>query len=151
MRYSRRSALTAFAIAALAACGSPPERASVRVHGSTATVTVERMPSHPSLAEYERKAIVEIGAQSSTQMQLFPDSGGNSRTNLYQLNARQVLLLDGEASYTIDVTTGAVSKDDVRRKAGAFIGSFDVDDSSRWRFIPAAERAELPTEFRRGP
>jgi hypothetical protein len=151
MRYSLQGALTLFAIAALGACGSPEERASVRVPGSTATITVERVPSHAFLAEYERKAVVQIGARPTSQMQLFADSGGNSRTNLYRLDAGRVLLLDADASYTIDVTSGTASKDEVRRKTGTFIGSFDVDGSETWRFIPAAERAELPTEFRRRP
>lgn len=118
---------------------------------STATVAVERVSTHAFLAEYGRKVIVQVGARGTTEMQLFPDSGGHSRTNLYRLNAGQALLVDAEGSYTIDITTGAVAKDEVRRKAGAFIGSFDVDRSDTWRFIPAAERAELPTEFCRGP
>ena len=133
--------------AALAACASSGERATFRVPESSTAVTVERTPMHAYLAEYHRSVITEIQGRPASRAEMFPDTGGYSRANLYRLDAQRVLLRDADSSYTIDVTTGTVSKDAERRIAGTFLGSFDVDGSKRWLFIPARDRPELPTEF----
>jgi hypothetical protein len=141
----------AASLAALYSCGRPEERASFLVPESKATVVVARTPAHAFLAEYDRRALVELHGTSPGHQQLFPDTGGYSRTNLYRLEARKALLRDADASYTIDLSTGRISKDAIRQEAnGRFLGSFDADDSHIWRFIPASERGELPTEFRGG-
>ncbi len=81
---------------------------------------------------------------------MFPDTGGHSQANLYRIDDQRVLLRDADSSYTIEVATGTASKDEKRRAAAIFLGSFDVDATGTWRFILARERAELPTEFSRG-
>jgi len=149
MRCAIRSIAIAATLVALYSCGRSEERASFLVPDSKATVFVARDSVHAFLAEYERRALVELDGISSGHQQLFPDTGGDSRTNLYQLDARKVLLRDADASYTIDLSSGRITKDAIRQKAnGRFLGSFDTDDSHTWRFIPASERRELPTEFR---
>lgn len=150
MGESIKRVLVAASIAALTACARSEERATFRVPESSTTVAVERTPMHPYLAEYHRRVITEIEGRRAGRVELFPDTGGYSRANLYRLDAQGVLLRDADSSYTIDVTTGAVSKDEERRMAGTFLGSFDIDGSKRWRFIPARDRPELPTEFRAG-
>jgi hypothetical protein len=148
--YSIRSAVIAGGIAVLVSCARSEERATFHLPESNTTVSVERTPTHAFLAEYQRRVIIETAGRPANRYELFPDSGGFSRTNLYQLDVQKALLRDADASYTIDLTTGMVSKDSERRKAGTFIGSFDVDESKTWRFIPARERTEFPTEFRGG-
>jgi len=151
MRCAIRSIAIAATLAASYSCGRSEERASYLVPGSRATVVVARDSAHAVLAEYERHALVELDGISSGHQQLFPDTGGYSRTNLYQLDARKALLRDADASYTIDLSTGRIAKDAMRQMgSGRFLGSFDTDDSHTWRFIPASERGELPTEFRGG-
>jgi len=144
---SIKSVLVAASIAALVACASSGERATFRVPESNTAVTVERTPMHAYLAESHRSVIIKIQGRPASRAELFPDTGGYSRANLYRLDARRVLLRDADSSYTIDVTSGTVSKDAERRIAGTFLGSFDVDGSKTWRFIPARDRPELPTEF----
>jgi hypothetical protein len=78
---------------------------------------------------------------------LIADSGGNSRTNLYRLDDTRLLLRDADASYVIDLAAHTIARDESRRKIDTFMGSFDVDSSTEWRFVPATERPELPTEF----
>ena len=99
--------------------------------------------THAFLAEYDRTVTIEIDGRPAARKTLFPDSGGYSRTNLYRLDAQHALLRDADASYTIDLASGAISKDDQRRKAGMFIGGFDIDTSKSWTFIPSSEREEL--------
>jgi hypothetical protein len=115
---------------------------SVRVPGTGTTVAVERVPMAMFHAEYERTVIVDV----DQGMTLLTPAATVERT-LTRLDDRRALLLDADASYTIDLATGAVVKGNIRRKTGAFIGSVDVDESARWRFIPAAERVELDTVF----
>lgn len=134
-------------IVVLAACGNSVELARFQQPHSTVAITIQRA-SHGAFAEYERTVIVESEGQAAMQMQMFPDTGGYSRANIYQLgNERLLLLRDADASYTIDLGTRIITKDKERRQEGTFLGSFDVDDSARWRFIAVGERSELPTEF----
>jgi hypothetical protein len=85
------------------------------VPDSGTTVLVERGPSHVFLAEYQRRVIVEIEARARNQHEMFADTGGYSRANLYRIDAGIALLRDADVSYTIDLTTGAVSKDELRQ------------------------------------
>jgi hypothetical protein len=131
----------------LTACGNSLELARYQQPNSTIAVAVQRA-SHGLFAEYERTVIVEFEGRAVAQLQMFPDTGGYSRANIYQLgNEHLVLLRDADASYTIDLATRIITKDKERRRSGTFLGSFDVDQSRRWRFIAAGERSELTTEF----
>jgi hypothetical protein len=133
-----------------AACAEAPQIAKYSVHASDGTVLLERKRAHGGLAEYQRSASLLVGSQPVARVTLFVDTGGYSRTNLYRLSETRLLLRDAEASYVIDVVAKTITKDESRRKAGAFLGSFDVDASREWRFVPAAERPEMPTEFSGG-
>jgi len=145
--------LIAFGAAALAlnACAEGRDVAAVHVPTSRATIAIKRVPRHPLFPEYDRTVTIEVDGRQLTRQTLFPDSGGYSRTNLYRLDEQHALLRDADASYTIDLASGVVSKDDERHTAGMFIGSFDIDDAKEWRFIPSSERGELETEFHGGP
>jgi hypothetical protein len=151
MHSAIRIIAVAASLAALSACGRSEERASFLVPDSKATIVIARDSAHAFLAEYDRRAVVDVDGISSGHQHLFPDTGGYSRTNIYRLDARKALLRDADASYTVDLSTGRISKDAIRQKANSrFLGSFDTDDSHTWRFIPVRERGELPTEFRGG-
>jgi hypothetical protein len=105
---------------------------------------------HPLLPEYDRTVTIEVTGGNRCGRRCFQTPAGFSRTNLYRLDAQHVLLRDVDASHTTDLAIGVVSKDDRRRTAGMFIGSFAIDDWKEWRFIPASEREELETEFHGG-
>jgi hypothetical protein len=142
--------LVAASVAGMTACANSEERATFPVPASPTSVTVARISMHAFLAEYRRDLIVEGQGRPARRVEMFPDSGGYSRANLYRIDAQRVLLRDVDSSYTIEVATGTVSKDEKRQAAAIFLGSFDVDATGTWRFIFAGERAELPTEFLRG-
>jgi hypothetical protein len=135
---------------ALGACREAREEAAYRVPNTDAAIVIERKPAHPVLAEYHRWARLDVSGKPATQVELFIDSGGYSRANLYRLSGTAMLLRDADASYLIDVAARIVTRDTQRRKAGSFLGSFDIDASKTWRYISAEERAELPTEFTGG-
>lgn len=148
LRNGRVLVLLLFAVAA--ACAQAPQRAEYSVPGSDVTVALERKPTHRVVAEYERSASLLVGGQRVAQRALFSDTGGYSRTNLYQLGEARLLLRDADASYVVDPASKTIAKDESRRKGGTFLGSFDIDSSKQWRFVPAAERPEMPTEFKGG-
>lgn len=139
--------LVAASVAGMTACANSEERATFPVPESATTVTVARMSMHAFLAEYRPDLIVEGQGRPARRLEMFPDTGGYSRANLYRIDDQRVLLRDADSSYTIEVATGTVSKDETRQAAAIFLGSFDVDATGAWRFIFARERAELPTEF----
>lgn len=131
------------------ACVHAHETATYSVPRSDMTVVLERDAAHRALAEYHRSASLVIGGRPRARVALFLDSGGYSRTNLYRLGETTLLLRDAEASYVIDLASKTIAKDASRQRAGTFLGSFDVDSRKAWRFVPAAERPEMPTEFLR--
>ncbi len=81
---------------------------------------------------------------------MFTDTGGYSRTNIYRVSHSIYVLRDAADSYEFDVARSALRKRESREVEGRFVGCFDIDDSRHWRFIPAAERQEMPAEFRSG-
>jgi hypothetical protein len=146
----RKLAYILFAATTLAACGQGLERASYRLPHSNVAVVIERSPAHSFLAEYERRVELNVQGNKVAQSDLLMDTGGYSRANLYQISETVYLIRDADASYLVDTATQRIKRDEVRRRQGAFLGSFDVDSSKTWRFIPAGERPELPTEFSGG-
>jgi pyruvoyl-dependent arginine decarboxylase (PvlArgDC) len=122
------SVITGAIIVVMTACGKSVERAKFQQPHSNIAVAIQRT-SHGTFAEYERTVIVELKGQIAAQLSMLPDTGGYSRTNLYQLGDEHLLLLrDADASYTIDLGTRVITKDEARRQTGTFLGSFDVDD-----------------------
>jgi hypothetical protein len=112
------------------------ELARYQQPNSTIAVAIQRA-SHGVFAEYKRTVIVEFERRAATQQQMFSDTGGYSRANIYQLgNERLLLLRDADASYTIDLGTRIITKDKERRRSALSLGhsmsiSRDVGDSSR--------------------
>jgi hypothetical protein len=139
--------------AAVAACSEPHERATTPIPGvpdSRVSLAIERTSNHGYLTEYRRTLIVALDGRESARLEMFTDTGGYSRTNLYRLSRGTVFLRDAFESFTIDLATGAVLRDESRRAPAAFLGSFDVDAAGTWSFISASERGERPTELSGG-
>jgi hypothetical protein len=134
----------------LIACSRPVEEAVFQLPKSDRSVVIKRRRAHATLPEYSRNVILRVGAREVAETPLFLDSGGYSRVNVYQIDESTFLFRDAEASYSVGGESTSISRDEKRRKLGTFVGSFDVDASGKWRFIPSVERGELPTEFSGG-
>ena len=104
---------------------------------------------HPWLAEYHRTASTDLMGREASRVALSDDTGGYLRINLYQTTPTALLLRDYFDSYTVHLATGSMTKDAERAPGGTFLGSFDDDPSGTFRFIPASERSEMPTELAR--
>src|SRR5262245_38428268 len=130
-------------VSMLVACSPNAEEAVFELPKSDRSVVIERQPVHRFFAEYSRNAILRIGSRVVAETPLFLDTGGYSRVNVYRIDESTFLLRDAEASYSVGNKSTTISRDQERRKLGTFVGSFDLDSSGKWRFIPAQERAEL--------
>ncbi len=112
---------------------------------SILTVAIEREPTHLFLAEYERYLILSIDGIEKQRIEMFDDTGGYSRTDVFQTSATQYVLRGFDDRYQLDLVRQSVSPAQTFDKKNAkFVGSFDVDDDRVWRFILATERPELP-------
>ena len=66
-------------------------------------VVFEQRPTHPFLAEYDYRIRLEQG-QETAYFQLWPNTGGRTFINVYQVAEDKLLLKDKQASYIIDTT-----------------------------------------------
>jgi hypothetical protein len=132
------------------ACDTPPERASYRVPLTKMAISIERVPAHLFLAEYRRRVELNWDDRKILNSELPLDSGGYSRVNMYSRNGVVFLLRDAYSSYKVDIARYTIDLDPAPAKVGLFVGSFDTDSSGAWRFIPASERPEMPTEMSGG-
>ena len=107
---------------------------------------------HLFLAEYERVLVLERDGREVARHPMFPDTGGYSRTNAYDLGRSRTLLLSAFDAYVLDYDRGEIQT--VERNGakadGTYVGAFDTDDGGHWRFIAASERPEASVEPKGG-
>lgn len=88
------------------------------------------------------------GCFSSTE--LFPDTGYAGRRNVYRASKGRVYVIGQYDARVIEALSCRTSLSEFRHldRDVIFIGSFDQDESQRWRYFSAAQRPELPFEKR---
>jgi hypothetical protein len=127
-----------------------PDTAEYRFPNVAAQLLVLHEPMHGFLAEYRRTLILAVADADPLRVSLTDDTGGYDRANLYQVDRVTFRIRDAFGSYLVLLKRPIILFEDPRQSGGTFIGSFDRDAQQRWRFIPAVERAEQPTELRGG-
>jgi hypothetical protein len=121
----------------------PTYEASAHLPDSTSQVILELQPTHLYLAEYRRTLFLRSNPSKEKRMQMFPDTGGYSRTHLYNLGDGHFRIEGFFDAFIVDArmnTISLVSKATSFR--GQYLGTFDDTGDGRWRFIPVAERPE---------
>ncbi|HEY5627083.1 MAG TPA: hypothetical protein VIR79_04015, partial [Nitrospira sp.] len=90
--------------------------------------------------------ITKTGCSAASE--LFPDTGGVSRRNLYASAAGQLFIVGQFDVRRFDESSCRVDLIEFRslNTTLTFLGSFDVDRSDNWAFISAEERSERPFE-----
>lgn len=108
-------------------------------------VIVTRAATHPFLARFNLKLTVTAPGCSAAS-ELFPDTGGVSRRNLYRGPADRLYLVGQFDVRRFDLQSCRIELMEFRSLPPGllFVGSFDVDGSDRWLFFPAEERPERP-------
>lgn len=140
-----RGQLLVVLISAAAACNSDvPVSATTDIVPPGYHVTVTRVATHPFLARYNLKLTVTTTSGCSAASELFPDTGGVSRRNLYLTDSGRLFVVGQFDVRRFDEQSCRVELIEFRSlEAGmSFQGSFDVDSSGTWTFFPVGVRAE---------
>jgi hypothetical protein len=111
-------------------------------------VAITRVATHPFLARFNLTLTVTTSHGCSARSELFPDTGGVSRRNLYRATLERLYVIGQFDARQFDAKICRVDLVEFRSLETdlTFAGSFDVDDSGQWIFWPAGVRVELPFE-----
>jgi hypothetical protein len=140
-----RSHLTALLLAiTLTACqATPVDQVATISLPDEVTISILRTPSHPTLAEYKRIACLARSGKRLTCWDLFPDTGGTHRTNVYREASGQIFLQDRISSYAIDLTLKKLIEVEAAKVSGTYLGCFNQDGGGVWRFLPVKDSPEV--------
>lgn len=153
MRYAKYGVIAALSLAGAIALTllrtAQFHGADFKLPGSEIQIRIELKPMHPILSEYERRLVVKKSGVTQVTHDMFPDTGGYSRTNVYQLK-RNEFLVKGffdewrvrTSPLSVERSTAAVGEAARLEREAGFLGAFDDAPDRTWRFIPKKERAE---------
>jgi hypothetical protein len=147
--WSERAALGIFLLLFLVGCRSDtPQPATVEVPSVGTRVTVTRVASHPFLARYNLKVRIDGPNGCRASMDLFPDTGGVSRRNLYDTPAGLLYVIGQYDARVIDPRSCVITLSEFRflEPHRSFLGSFDEDAGRGWMFLSREQRPERPFE-----
>ena len=146
--WSQRAALGIFLLLFLSGCRSDtPQPATVELPSARTRVTVTRVASHPFLARYNLTLRIDGPDGCRASMDLFPDTGGVSRRNLYEIRGGIFYVIGQYDARVIDTHNCMITLSEFRFLATprSFLGSFD-EENGRWKFLSREQRAERPFE-----
>jgi hypothetical protein len=131
------------------ACNSDaPEPAVMEWPAGGLRVTITRVATHPFLARYNLKARIERRDGCMATSDLFPDTGQAARRNLYLTESGALLIIgqyDARLMRRDECVIQLVEFHQIE-KSRIFVGTFDVDEHKRWRFLSPDARPERPFE-----
>jgi hypothetical protein len=109
-------------------------------------VTITRVATHPFLARFNLKLTVKSAVDCTVTSELFPDTGGVSRRNLYRGSADRVYVIGHFDVRRFDPHTCRIELMEFRTVETnlLYAGSFDTDASGHWSFFPPEMRSERP-------
>jgi len=123
----------------------PTYEASVQLPGTASRVAVQLQPMHLYLAEYKRALVLRKPGVPDVRQEMFPDTGGYSRTQLYQLPDGRFLIEGPFDSFILDARSNSIQP---APKAAAFnatyLGVFDGTGDGNWRYLAGAESPRKP-------
>lgn len=125
-----------------------PVSATTHVSSLGVTVTVTRVATHPFLARFNLKLQVTGPAGCTSSSDLFPDTGGVSRRNLYLGADGRIYVIGQFDARAFDVDFCVIVLREFRSldEHMRYVGVFDVNEDRRWTFFPAAVRPEQAFE-----
>jgi hypothetical protein len=137
-----------FLLLVLAGCRSDtPQPATVEVPSAGTRVTITRVASHPFLARYNLTLRIDGPNGCKASMELFPDTGGVSRRNLYEIPTGLLYVIGQYDARVIDPRSCVITLIEFRflDTRRSFLGSFD-ENEGRWMFLSPDRRTERPFE-----
>ena len=116
-----------------------------KVPNSDLSILVERSKPQSSNKTYKRTIVLQENYSTKNKIEMAPENGEYSRTNIYRTSDKTFLLKDFWNDYEIHPETKMFKKlDSATRLNGEFVGAFDENENGAWRFIPLSERKEIP-------
>lgn len=127
-----------------------PEPASAEIPSAQLRLTIMRMATDPFLQRFTLTLHVKGRGDCSSSTELFPDTGYAGRRNIYQAAQGKVYVVGQYDARVIDARNCETNLAEFRSldRDVIFVGSFDQDEAHHWRYVPAAQRPELPFEKR---
>ena len=123
----------------------PTYEATASLPGSNFQLVVQLEPMHPYLAEYRRSLVLRTIGTPDRRVEMFPDTGGYSRTQLYRLADGLFLVRGFFDTVRIDLTKRSfVVEPETHNVVGTYLGAFDDKGDGGWRFIGANQSPEQP-------
>ena len=131
----------------LAGCNSEvPVPAGAHIAPPGVDVTVTRVATHPFLARFNLKLTVTSAVDCTATTDLFPDTGGVSRRNVYRGSADRLYVIGQFDVRRFDPRSCRIELIEFRTVESGlhYAGSFDTDVSGHWTFFPPEIRSERP-------
>lgn len=136
-------------VALLTSCNSDvPVTATIEVDPPGYSVALTRVATHPFLARFNLKVTVRTKSGCSATSELFPDTGGVSRRNIYLDPLGRLYVVGQFDVRRFDQLRCLVELIEFQSMelSTTYVGSFDVDQSRNWTFFPVGLRPERPFE-----
>lgn len=136
-------------IGLLNGCNSDvPVSAVTQVTPPGFVVSVTRIATHPFLSRFNLALTVRTAGGCAATSELFPDTGGVSRRNLYLTTSDRLYVVGQFDVRRFDPQRCLIELVEFRSVEDGlrFIGSFDTDRSGQWAFQTASTQAERPFE-----
>ena len=126
-------------------CNSDVPVPAVAVVMPGTDVTVTRVATHPFLARFNLTLTVNA-AGCSVGSDLFPDTGGVSRRNIYRDSAARLYVIGQFDVRRFDPRGCLIELMEFRSVESGlqYLGMFDSDDTGHWSFFPPEKRSERP-------
>ncbi|MBC3873378.1 hypothetical protein [Undibacterium flavidum] len=124
-------------------CFIPTYEAIARIPNSDSQLVLQLEPMHPYLAEYRRALVLRTKGEPDQHIEMLPDSGAYSRTQLYKLPDGRYVVRGYFDAVTIDVSKRSLTTEQDGQSIGTYLGAFDHIGNGGWRFIGANQSAEL--------
>ncbi len=111
-------------------------------------MTLARVATHPFLARFNLRLTISLVDGCSATSELFPDTGGVSRRNIYLADSNRLYVVGQFDVRRFDAQNCRIDLVEFRSLEPnmTFVGSFDVDGKGNWTFLPAHARAERAFE-----
>lgn len=111
-------------------------------------VTITRTATHPFLARFNLKLQVDGPGKCVATSELFPDTGGVSRRNVYRDAGGRLYVIGQFDVRVLDPAPCVVELREFRslEEGIQYVGVFDVDELREWAYFPASVRPERPFE-----
>jgi hypothetical protein len=121
----------------------PTYEATTTLPNTDSEVIMQLEPMHPYLAEYRRSLVFRTNGKRDQHVEMFPDTGGYSRSQLYRLSNGLFLIQGSFDSVRIDVNKRSlVVEPDTHSAIGIYLGAFDDNGDGNWRFFSASQSPE---------